>query len=310
MRFVRHILVAFALLPAFAQQKAGVAGDYEGAVGPIHVKLHLVAGADGTVSGTVDSPDQGMFGLPCADLSVNGQAISFTVPNVRGEYMGTVGADGASLTGIWKQAGRPTALNFARGGAGGSPASAAPVPAAGPAAANSVAGPAKTQCTPTYGTSYWDGSAWKPMVQAAHLGRENGVSIRDGLKNPFNPRAGITTIVMFKNPEANLILEASPRFCVPIPVNQDPTVVMIGFIDVKKDHRELETCAGMCASKGRSADSWMPEKRLQPIDINRISDTLVEITLKNPLKPGQYLLGGPPLVGYYDFGVKAANASQ
>jgi len=97
---------------------------------------------------------------------------------------------------------------------------------------------------------------------------------------------------------------------VPIPANYDPTIVKIGVIDVKKDHRELETCAGPCASKGRSQDDWMPDKKVQPVDVKRISDTLVEITPKNPLQPGQYILGGPPLVGYYDFGVKARSGGQ
>lgn len=78
---------------------------------------------------------------------------------------------------------------------------------------------------------------------------------------------------------------------------------MIGKIEVKKDHRELETCAGPCASKGRNTDDWMPEKRVQAVVIKRISDNAVEITPKNRLQPAQYILGGPPLIGYYDFGV-------
>jgi hypothetical protein len=123
-------------------------------------------------------------------------------------------------------------------------------------------------------------------------------------RNPFNTRAGITNIVTFKNAEATLAVDPSPRFCLPIPANYDPTVVMIGSVEVKKDHRELETCSGPCASRGRTADSWMPEKRVKAVDIKRISTTLVEITPKEPLPPGQYIIGGPPLISYYDFGVK------
>jgi hypothetical protein len=78
------------------------------------------------------------------------------------------------------------------------------------------------------------------MVMAAHLGAETGASVGDGLKalarNPFNSRAGLTSILTFKNPAAGLTLEASPRFCVFIPANVDPTVVMIGSLEVKKDH--------------------------------------------------------------------------
>lgn len=148
------------------------------------------------------------------------------------------------------------------------------------------------------------------MVITAHVGSERGVSLANGLKNPFNPSAGITKIVTLKNPGAALTLEPKPRFCIAVPVNFDPTIIMIGSLEVRKDHRELETCNGPCASKGRTADDWMPQKRVQPIDIKRISENLVEITPKNPLPTGQYILGGPPLVGYYDFGVMSANATQ
>jgi hypothetical protein len=226
-----------------------------------------------------------------------------------------------SLTGIWKQ-GSPMPLNFTRSAGTGGAASisagtatiGAPLPPAITATANPARGLPAASCGSMVNVNYWDGSAWKPMVIAAHLGGEKGASVSEGLKalgrNPFNSRAGLTNILTFKNPEATLTLEPSPRFCIQIPANYDPTIVKIGVVDVKKDHRELETCAGACASKGRTTDDWMPEKRVQPVDVKRISDTLVEITPKNPLNAGQYILGGPPLVGYFDFGVKAGNAGQ
>jgi len=312
-RVVRSILLLCLLAAVgLAQENAKVAGDYGGTLGPLHIKLHLVAAADGTITGTVDSPDQGLYALACSDIRVNGPALSFTVPNVRGEWTGLISADGMNLTGVWRQ-GNPVQLNLTRisgaeSGNGTTPS--APQAPAGPAAPTTMAAVPKTSCTSTFGVAYWDGSAWKPMVLAAHLGKDTGVSLRQGIKNPFNPRAGYTSIVTFKNPEANLTLEGSPRFCVPIPANYDPTIVKIGVIDVKKDHRELETCTGPCASRGRSQDDWMPDKRVQAVDVKRISDTLVEITPKTPLQPGQYILGGPPLVGYYDFGVKAGGSGQ
>jgi len=98
---------------AFAQQKPDFVGDYAGFSGPLHVKLHLVAARDGTLSGTVDSPDQNMYGVPCADVHANGQALSFTVPMVRGTWTGLLSADGSSLSGVWSQ-GSPVPLNLTR----------------------------------------------------------------------------------------------------------------------------------------------------------------------------------------------------
>lgn len=284
--------------PGVAQQKQDFAGDYSGTLGPLHVALHVAVASGGIVSATVDSPDQRLFGLQCADVQINGPALSFTVPNVRGEWTGVMSPDHDSLSGVWKQNGT-VAVIFTRGGSSSPPASAVPAPAQTLSSSDG-----RPPCSSMIGAvSYWDGGAWKPMVAAAHLGGDHGVSFKDALKNPFSSRAGITNIVTFKNPAAALTLPEKPGFCAFVAPNMDPTVIMIGAIDVKKDHRELETCGGPCASRGRNTDDWMPQKRVQPVDIRRLSDNFVEITPKTPLKPGQYIIGGPPMLGYYDFGV-------
>jgi len=42
---------------ALAQEKPKIAGDYVGALGPLHLKLHIAQAADGSLSGTMDSVD-------------------------------------------------------------------------------------------------------------------------------------------------------------------------------------------------------------------------------------------------------------
>ena len=117
-RFSRIAFVALAGWAAgsgFAQQKSDFAGDYSGVLGPLHVKLHIVATPDGGIAANVDSPDQKMYALPCSEILINGQVLSFTVPNVRGEWTGVMSADRKSLSGVWKQ-GAPMALIFVRNG--------------------------------------------------------------------------------------------------------------------------------------------------------------------------------------------------
>src|SRR5208283_869481 len=97
----------------FAQQKPSIAGDYVGSLGPLHLKLHLKTGADGALSGSLDSPDQGASDIQCSDFHFDGQSISFTVPAVKGTWKGTVDKQGAVLTGTWDQ-GTPAPLNFSR----------------------------------------------------------------------------------------------------------------------------------------------------------------------------------------------------
>jgi hypothetical protein len=97
----------------FAQQKPDLTGDYAGVLAPLHVKLHLVASHDGTITGTVDSPDQNLYGLQCANFHINGQSLSFDVPMVHGTWIGFVSGDGSTLSGMWNQ-GSPMPLNLTR----------------------------------------------------------------------------------------------------------------------------------------------------------------------------------------------------
>lgn len=100
-------------MPVAAQQKPDVAGDYLGTLGPLHIKLHLKVDGSGAISGTLDSPDQGANGIPCSNLKLDGNALSFSVPAVGGKWAGSVENDGTSLVGTWNQ-GSPMPLKFAR----------------------------------------------------------------------------------------------------------------------------------------------------------------------------------------------------
>jgi hypothetical protein len=95
-------MLALVSLSAAAQQKQTIAGDYAGTLGPLHVMLHLKADAAGKVTGTLDNTDRGAIGIRCANLHVDGQSFTFSVPAVRGTWKGTVAADG-TLNGTWDQ---------------------------------------------------------------------------------------------------------------------------------------------------------------------------------------------------------------
>jgi len=124
---VALMLVGFVFTPAQAQQKPNFPGDYAGMLGPLHVKVHVMAASGGKLSCTVDSPDQGMIGLPCADFQVNGQAVSFKVPSVGGTYSGLLSNDGSTFSGMWSQ-GTPTPLTVTRVSATSAASTSAPAP--------------------------------------------------------------------------------------------------------------------------------------------------------------------------------------
>jgi hypothetical protein len=109
---VASAMFALAPLSVSAQQKATIAGDYAGILGPLHVKLHLKVDAAGKVTGTLDSLERGAIGIDCSDFHVDGQSITFAIPAIKGTWRGTVAADG-TLAGTWDQ-GNSLPLNFAR----------------------------------------------------------------------------------------------------------------------------------------------------------------------------------------------------
>jgi len=106
------VLAGFLARPALAEGPA-IQGDYLGTLGRLHLKLHVTAAADGTLSCALDSPDQGAAGIPCADFHLQGSTLSFTVPAVHGTWQGTVGSDHTALSGTWNQ-GTPLPLTFSR----------------------------------------------------------------------------------------------------------------------------------------------------------------------------------------------------
>ncbi len=87
-----------------AQTKPSLAGDYAGVLAnALHLKLHITAAPDGSLTGTLDSIDQGANGIPCADFLVEGNNLSFRVPPVNGSWKGAVSEDGKILSGTWTQ---------------------------------------------------------------------------------------------------------------------------------------------------------------------------------------------------------------
>ena len=72
-------------------------GDYVGTLGALHVRLHITAAPDGTLSGTLDSPDQDAWGLECANVLVTATDFAFDVPAVHGRWVGKLSGDAGRL---------------------------------------------------------------------------------------------------------------------------------------------------------------------------------------------------------------------
>ena len=96
-----------------AQPSSPLHGDFAGTLGPLHLQLHLSTAPGGTLTGTLDSLDQGALGIPCSDFHVDGKTLSFKVPSVQGGWTGTLDDAGNTLSGTWTQ-GDANPLTFTR----------------------------------------------------------------------------------------------------------------------------------------------------------------------------------------------------
>lgn len=95
--------------------KKSVEGTWKGAlaVGGIELRLvaHLKQNAEGTLTGTLDSPDQNAAGIKITKGQIKGNAVRIEISSIRGVFEGKLSADGTKIVGTWAQgAGLPLTL--------------------------------------------------------------------------------------------------------------------------------------------------------------------------------------------------------
>jgi len=85
-----------------------LAGDYQGKLGPIPIRLHPRI-VDGDLTGTLDGPDA--TGIRIDRIAAVGTLLTFRVPALRATWTGTVGH---TLAGTWTQGEASAPLNLGR----------------------------------------------------------------------------------------------------------------------------------------------------------------------------------------------------
>ncbi len=108
------LLFAVCTLRAHAQE---IAGDWEGTlhagVADLHLVLHITKADAGSLKATLDSVDQGAYGIPVSSIVLNNSRLSLGVDAVQGTYEGKVSSDGGTISGTWTQS-QPLPLDFKR----------------------------------------------------------------------------------------------------------------------------------------------------------------------------------------------------
>jgi uncharacterized protein len=111
------VLALLVISTAWAVRAQGVTGEWRGAlkVGAteLHLVLHVSSDKSGALQASLDSVDQGAFGIPVTSITFKGPELDFVADSIHGSYKGVLSPDGKSLDGTWTQ-GQSFPLNFTR----------------------------------------------------------------------------------------------------------------------------------------------------------------------------------------------------
>ena len=80
----------------------------------LHVRFNFTKNADGSITATFDSVDQGANGLPVASIARTGDTVKLEMKSVSISYEGTLNKDASAMTGNLSQMGMPVPLNLQR----------------------------------------------------------------------------------------------------------------------------------------------------------------------------------------------------
>jgi hypothetical protein len=121
LRLALTLILGLALTPilAMAADPPRIVGTWEGVLDPgaqpkKHVVVHISADQDGSLSGTIDYPDQDVSGIQITAITYKAHILHFeSTPNLS-SFDGTLNKEDTEIAGAWKQGGSPLALVLKR----------------------------------------------------------------------------------------------------------------------------------------------------------------------------------------------------
>jgi uncharacterized protein len=85
-----------------------------GAQGKLHIVVHVLQNKNGSLTGTIDSPDQGARGIPVTSITYKTRKLHLECASIGGSYDGNMSSDKSQITGTWSQGGASLPLNLTR----------------------------------------------------------------------------------------------------------------------------------------------------------------------------------------------------
>jgi hypothetical protein len=101
------VFLLFASLTVAQTPASPAAGTWEGALNTGALKLRIgvsiTVQPDGQLSATMDSPDQGAYGLPLDGVTFSGGVLTFALTRANGRFEGKLSDTGSEIEGTWTQ---------------------------------------------------------------------------------------------------------------------------------------------------------------------------------------------------------------
>jgi hypothetical protein len=93
---------------AMAADTPPIVANWEGTLDPgaqpkKRIVVHISAGQDGSLSGTIDYPDQDTSGIQITAITYKEPTLHFECSSIQSSYDGSMNKDSSEITGTWKQ---------------------------------------------------------------------------------------------------------------------------------------------------------------------------------------------------------------
>ena len=115
------LLLGCSFMPVFtaAADTNAIVGQWAGTLNPgaqpkTRILVHISMAQDGTLSGTIDYPDQNTSGISITAISYKEPTLHFESSSSMCVFEGTMSSDSSQIAGTWKQGGAPLSLVLKR----------------------------------------------------------------------------------------------------------------------------------------------------------------------------------------------------
>jgi hypothetical protein len=112
------LILALGIVPTImAADPSPIVGNWEGTLDPgaqpkKRIVVHIAAAQDGSLSGTIDYPDQSVSGAQITAINYKEPALHFESNSGQISYDGTMNKENSEIVGAWKQGASPLRLTL------------------------------------------------------------------------------------------------------------------------------------------------------------------------------------------------------